>query len=71
MSIEHLERIETHEGQSRFKKSLWYLIPMTILIALLLSILFNYQDKFNLTKIVNGFNSDFVIFLLIGIFLSW
>jgi uncharacterized protein len=68
MSTEHLERIETLEGQSKFKKSLWYLIPMTILIALLLSILFNYQDKFNLTKIVNGFNSDFVIFLLIGIF---
>jgi uncharacterized protein len=68
MSTEHLERIETLEGQSKFKKSLWYLIPMTILIALLLSILLNYQDKFNLTKIVNGFNSDFVIFLLIGIF---
>jgi uncharacterized protein len=68
MSTEHLERIETLEGQSKFKKSLWYLIPMTILIALLLSILLNYQDKFNLTKIVNGFNSDFVIFLLIGMF---
>jgi uncharacterized protein len=68
MSTEHLERIETLEGQSKFKKSLWYLIPITILIALLLSILFNYQDKFNLTKIVNGFNSDFVIFLLIGMF---
>ena len=68
MSTEHLERVESAEIQSKFKKSLWYLIPMALLIILLLSILFNYQDKFTVAKILNGFNSDFMIFLLIGIF---
>jgi uncharacterized protein len=68
MSTEHLERVESVEIQSKFKKSLWYIIPMVFLIVLLLSILFNYQDKFTVAKIINGFNSDFVIFLLIGIF---
>jgi uncharacterized protein len=68
MSTEHLERVESVEIQSKFKKSLWYIIPMALLIILLLSILFNYQDKFTVAKIINGFDSDFVIFLLIGIF---
>lgn len=68
MSTEHLERVESVEIQSKFKKSLWYIVPMALLIVLLLAILFNYQDKFTVAKIINGFNSDFVIFLLIGIF---
>lgn len=68
MSTEHLERVESVEVQSKFKKSLWYLIPMALLIVLLLVILFNYQQKFTVAKILNGFNGDFVIFLLIGIF---
>jgi uncharacterized protein len=68
MSTEHLERLESVEIQSRFKKSLWYIIPIILLIVLLLSILFNYQDKFTVAKILDGFNADFVIFLLIGIF---
>jgi uncharacterized membrane protein YfcA len=68
MSTEHLERVESVEIQSKFKKSLWYIIPIVLLIALLLSILFNYQGKFTIAKILDGFNADFVIFLLIGIF---
>jgi uncharacterized membrane protein YfcA len=68
MSTEHLERVESATVQSKFKKSLWYSIPIVLLIILLLAILFNYQDKFTLVKILNGFNSDFVLFLLIGIF---
>jgi uncharacterized protein len=68
MSTEHLERVESAAVQSKFKKSLWYSIPMVLLIILLLAILFNYQDKFTLVKILNGFNSDFILYLLIGIF---
>lgn len=68
MSTEHLERAESAEVQSKFKKSLWYIIPMALLLVLLLVILFNYQEKFTVAKILNGFNADFVIFLLIGIF---
>lgn len=68
MNTEHLERVESATVQSKFKKSLWYSIPIVLLIILLLAILFNYQDKFTLVKILNGFNLDFVLFLLIGIF---
>ncbi|MEY4905803.1 MAG: hypothetical protein RLZZ292_3618 [Bacteroidota bacterium] len=68
MSTEHLERVEAVEVQSTFKKNLWYIIPLVLLIGLLLSILFNYQDKFTVNKIINGLNSDFAIFFLIGIF---
>lgn len=68
MSTEHLERVEAIEVQSTFKKNLWYIIPLVLLIGLLLSILFNYQDKFTVNKIMNGLNSDFAVFFLIGIF---
>jgi uncharacterized protein len=68
MSTEHLERVESTEIQSKFKKNIWYIIPIVLLISLLLSILFNYQDKFTTSKILAGFNTDFVLFLLIGIF---
>jgi uncharacterized protein len=68
VSTEHLERVEAVEVQSTFKKNLWYIIPFVLLIGLLLSILFNYQDKFTVNKIINGLNSDFAIFFLIGIF---
>jgi uncharacterized protein len=68
MSTEHLERVEAVEVQSTFKKNLWYIIPLVLLIGLLLSILFNYHNKFTVNKIINGLNSDFAIFFLIGIF---
>lgn len=68
MSTEHLERVESAAVQSKFKKSLWYSIPIVLLIILLLAILFNYHEKFTLVKILNGFNSDFILYLLIGIF---
>jgi uncharacterized protein len=68
MSTEHLERVEAAEKTSTFKKSLWYIIPITLLIFLLLVILLNYHEEFTVGKIINGFRGDFVIFLLIGIF---
>lgn len=68
MSTEHLERIESIEEQSKFSKNLWYIIPIILLIGLMLVLLFNYQDIFTVEKIKNGFNYDFLIFLLIGIF---
>jgi uncharacterized protein len=68
VSTEHLERVESVEIQSTFKKNLWYVVPMVLLIGLLLSILFKYQDTFTISHIVNGFSGDFAIFLLIGIF---
>ncbi len=68
MSTEHLERLEPVEVESKFKKNLWYIIPVALLISLLLVILFNYHTVFTLEKIANSLNYDFAIFLLIGMF---
>lgn len=68
MSVEHLERLEATEDSPKFQQHLWYIIPLVILIILLLTILFNYNEVITFEKIVNGFNNDFLIFLLIGIF---
>ncbi len=68
MSTEHLERVETVENQSTLKKSLWYVIPIALLVILLLGILVNYQDTFTVAKIIDGLNADFLIFLAIGVF---
>jgi len=68
MSTENLERVTILETQHKIKGKLWYLIPIVLLLGLLLIILFNYQDSFTVSKILDGFNGDFVIYLLIGIF---
>ncbi|MFO0321659.1 MAG: sulfite exporter TauE/SafE family protein [Bacteroidota bacterium] len=68
MSSEHLERVIADEKKKRRNTNLWYIIPFILLIILLLIILYNYQKSFTLEKILNGFNADFVIYLLIGIF---
>jgi len=68
MSTEHLERVESVESESKVSVNLWYIVPIILLVVLLLAILFNYQEIFTLDNILNGFNGDFVIFLLIGIF---
>ncbi|MES2431046.1 MAG: sulfite exporter TauE/SafE family protein [Bacteroidota bacterium] len=71
MSTEHLERVETVESspfQAKFKRSLWYVIPILLIVSLMLVLVYNYQSLFTIAKIKNGLNVDFVIFLLIGIF---
>lgn len=68
MSTEHLERVESVELESKVKINPWYIVPMGLLVVLLLAILFNYKEIFTIDNILNGFNGDFVIFLLIGIF---
>jgi uncharacterized protein len=68
MSIEHLERVEAAQSESKFKPNLWYVIPVILLVGLLLIILFNYHQAFTLDKILKGLNFDFFIFLLIGVF---
>lgn len=68
MSTKNLEQIELSENQQKFSKNLWYIVPTALLLSLLLIVLINYQDDFTLEKIQNGFNSEFLLFLLIGIF---
>ncbi|MCB9426152.1 MAG: sulfite exporter TauE/SafE family protein [Flavobacteriales bacterium] len=67
MSVEHLKQVQASES-NKLKKSLWYIIPIVLLLSLLLVLLFNYQDGISFENIVKGVDSDFAIFLLIGIF---
>lgn len=68
MNTENLKQIELSENQQKLSKSLWYIIPILLLLSLLLIVLINYQDQFTLEKIQNGLNSEFLLFLFIGIF---
>lgn len=67
MSVEHLKQVQASES-NKLKKSLWYIIPIVLLLSLLLVLLFNYQEGITIENIVKGVDSDFAIFLLIGIF---
>lgn len=49
-------------------KKLWLLVPILLLLGLAGSIYSNYHNVFTVEKVMNGINSDFFIFLLIGIF---
>jgi uncharacterized protein len=68
MSAENLERVETVKPPIKANNYLWYVIPFLLLLTLLLILVFNYHSQFTLAKIKNGFNSDFLIYLLIGVF---
>ena len=68
MSAEHQERIASIPNQPKSTKYLWYTIPIVLLISLLLILLYNYHSSFSLEAMKAGLNSDFAIFLLIGIF---
>jgi uncharacterized membrane protein YfcA len=46
----------------------WYFIPGIILILLVGILFYNYWHKFTFSNIERGLNSDFFIFMLIGVF---
>ena len=70
MSAEHLERVETLERHPRKIKTqfLWYTIPLTLMVGLTGILIYNYYNDFSLASIKDGLNTDFVIFLCVGIF---
>ncbi|WP_207421528.1 sulfite exporter TauE/SafE family protein [Desertivirga brevis] len=47
---------------------LWYVIPSVLVVGLLSIIIFNYHSSFSIAGIKEGLNSEFLIFLLIGVF---
>jgi uncharacterized protein len=53
---------------SDFKKKLWLVIPVVLLIGLVLVLIYNYYKVFTWQTFVSGFNTDFLIFFLIGVF---
>jgi uncharacterized protein len=54
--------------ESDFKKKLWLVIPVILLIGLVLILIYNYYKVFTWQAFVAGFNTDFLIFFLIGVF---
>ncbi|SOE21387.1 hypothetical protein SAMN06298216_1857 [Spirosomataceae bacterium TFI 002] len=68
MKVNNLELAESEVSESGFKNSLWYVIPVVLMLSLLVSIAFNYHEKFTWVNISNGFDTDFFIFLMIGVF---
>ena len=46
----------------------WLIVPSLLLVALFFILFYNYGAKFTLYNINKSFNSDFFIFLVIGIF---
>ncbi|MEJ6982011.1 sulfite exporter TauE/SafE family protein [Pedobacter sp. P351] len=66
MTTENLERVQAIKGRAKF--NLWYIVPIVLLVSLMLILVFNYHDSFSIGNIKKGLNSDFLIFLLIGVF---
>ncbi|MEN9907552.1 MAG: hypothetical protein RLZZ540_693 [Bacteroidota bacterium] len=51
-----------------FKERLWVVVPVTLLVGLIVVLAFNHYDEFTWSGFVGGFDQEFLIFLLIGIF---
>jgi hypothetical protein len=68
MNTEQVAGKNAARKQTQFSKKLWYLLPIIILSGLLIFLLYSYQDVFNVEKLKNSLNYDFLIFLGIGIF---
>ena len=56
------------ELQQKSSGYLWYVIPLLLLVGLLSIIIFNYYSSFSIEGIIRGINSDFLVYLLIGVF---
>jgi uncharacterized protein len=54
--------------KTSFKQRLWVLIPVVLLTGLLSSLIFNHYTEFSWAGFVAGFNQEFCVFFLIGIF---
>lgn len=68
MSAENLERIKAAESRSKSTMHLWYGVPIILMVALMLILVFNYHESFSVAGIKNGLDYNFLIFLCIGIF---
>ncbi|MFV7235425.1 sulfite exporter TauE/SafE family protein [Flavobacterium sp. ZB4R12] len=51
-----------------FKERLWVVIPVTLLIGLISTLVYNHHAEFSWNGFVGGFNQEFLIFFSIGIF---
>ena len=56
------------KSEVTFKERLWVVIPVTLLIGLISTLVYNHHAEFSWNGFVGGFNQEFLIFFSIGIF---
>lgn len=69
MSAEHQERISTITvTTTKPANTLWYIIPIVMMVGLLIILVYNYHSSFSIEKVKEGINLDLGIYILIGLF---
>ncbi|WP_264536098.1 sulfite exporter TauE/SafE family protein [Flavobacterium sp. N1736] len=56
------------KSDTSIKEKLWVIIPVVLLIGLLSTLIYNHYAEFSWNGFVSGFNQEFLVFFLIGIF---
>lgn len=56
------------KSDASFKKSLWIVIPVILLVCLLITLIYNHHDEFSWEGFVNGFDQELLVFFFIGVF---
>ena len=51
-----------------FKQRLWVIIPVVLLVGLISSLIYKHHAEFSWDGLVAGFDQEFLIFFLIGVF---
>jgi len=68
MNKEVLENRVSIKTQITFKKRLWVIIPVGLLIGLIATLVYNHHAEFSWDGLIAGFNQEFLIFFCIGVF---
>lgn len=68
MNKELKENIALPKSELSFAKRLWVIIPVVLLTGLISILVYNHYTEFSWHSFVVGFNQEFLIFFLIGIF---
>lgn len=68
MNKELKENIIMPKSGLSFTKRLWVIIPVALLIGLIATLVYNHHAEFSWHGFVAGFNQEFLIFFMIGVF---
>jgi uncharacterized membrane protein YfcA len=68
MSQEVKENTVSVNAKVPFKQRLWVIIPVALLVGLISSLIYNHHAEFSWDGLVAGFDQEFLIFFLIGVF---
>jgi uncharacterized membrane protein YfcA len=68
MSQELKDNTVSVNAKVPFKQRLWVIIPVALLVGLISSLIYNHHAEFSWDGLVAGFDQEFLIFFLIGVF---